>query len=90
MTSLHDQVQKICRFNHDHVPHLGFFDTSKAAPPLPRKDVLKLYLAFRSAHGWGLERCFNSWAVEQPWRQLMPLTFFERLRFNMIHESVHL
>lgn len=82
MTSLRDQVMKIGRLNHDLIPQLGFL--IDRTPPLPRRDILELHLAFRSGNGWGLERSFNAWAVKQPWRALMPLSFFEWLSLNRL------
>ena len=47
--------------------------------PNMRKPILDLYERFECGGGWGLERTFDSWVCKQPWRQRLPLTFFELL-----------
>ena len=45
----------------------------------PRKAILDLHERFLCGGGWGLERTLNKWACKQPWRQILPLSFFETL-----------
>lgn len=44
-----------------------------------RKPILDLHERFECKSGWYMEDTFNSWVCRQPWRQLLPLTFFEWL-----------
>lgn len=45
-----------------------------------RKSILDLYEAFlNSSTSWGKENAFNRWCVKQPWRALMPISFFSKL-----------
>ena len=47
-----------------------------------RKPILELHERFLCGGGWGLERTFNRWVSQQPWRQRLPLKFFEILDSN--------
>jgi hypothetical protein len=47
--------------------------------PNIRKPILTLYERFECGGGWGLERTFDRWVCQQPWRKRLPLTFFELL-----------
>ena len=51
-----------------------------------RKPILDLFERFECGGGWGLERTLNGWISRQPWRQPMPLTFFELLpsKYNTV------
>lgn len=40
-------------------------------------EVLDLHNRFECGGGWGLERTFHAWVNTQPWRQLMPVRYFE-------------
>ena len=44
-----------------------------------RKPILSLHERFECGAGWGLERTLNKWVCQQPWRQRLPLSFFEML-----------
>ena len=47
--------------------------------PALRKPILALHDRFEAGGGWGLERTLNTWVCQQPWRQRLPLSFFEML-----------
>lgn len=49
------------------------------AHPQLRKPILELHERFECKSGWYMEDTFNRWVCRQPWRQLLPLTFFEWL-----------
>ena len=60
--------------------------TSKISiPPTLRKPILGLHERFLCGGGWGLERTWNKWVCQQPWRQPLPTTFFEHLDDEIIH-----
>jgi hypothetical protein len=45
-----------------------------------RKPILDLYERFLNVStSWGKENAFNRWALKQPWRAVMPTSFFEIL-----------
>ena len=46
------------------------------------KRFLQLHERFECGGGWGLERTLGKWVIQQPWRKLLPLSFFEYLRWN--------
>ena len=39
-------------------------------------EVLDLHNRFECGGNWGLERTFHAWVNKQPWRQLMPVSYF--------------
>ena len=44
-----------------------------------RTEILRLHERFECGGGWGLERTLNAWVIQQDWRKMLPLTFFEFL-----------
>lgn len=56
---------------------IGFFESPT------RKPILSLHERFECGAGWGLERTLNKWVCQQPWRQRLPLSFFEMLDWQV-------
>lgn len=54
-----------------------------------RKSILDLHQRFQCGSGWGLERTLNAWVIKQPWRQRLPLSFFETLFFTQSMFFLH-